>query len=434
MKFENYIARRTIFSGKKNLTKLILKIAYASVGLSVAVMILSTTMINGFKHEISKKIFGFWGHIDITNSNMTRGYDMIPFEKTVAFYDALNQIKEPISYKAAKTRFGTEIDGAFSEKKTKGAIDFVRSYLIVPGIINTRNDFEGGLLKGADKDFHWKQMNQYIIAGDTIVYEENKPNEQAVISSILAKRIGLEIGSKFLVHFIQNKQEIKKRFVVSGIYSTGLEEYDEKFMIVDIRHLQSVLGWKENEVAGLEVYVDDIDDIDVINDYIYYDIIPDDKYAESIKTKFASIFEWLNMQDTNERLILALMLIVAIVNMITTLLILILEQTHLIGVLKSLGSTDWKIRKIFLYQASYIIVKGLAIANVLGIGLALVQKYLKLIKLDEANYFLSYAPIRFDFFEIAIINVMTIVIILLSLIIPSYLISKMNPVKALRIN
>ncbi len=434
MDYENFIAKRIIFSGKKNLTKLILKIAYATVGISVAAMILSTTIINGFKYEISKKIFGFWGHIDITNSNMSRNFDMLPIDKTASYYDSLSDLTDPIIYYTKPKIFGKTIKGDKVRNQTKGGIDFIRSYVVTPGIVTSKKEIEGAVLKGADHDFHWRMMDKYMIEGDTIEYVKDKPSSGAVISTIQAKRLGLGVGDKFIVHFIKRNDEVKKRFKVVGIYNTGMEEYDRKFVIVDIRKLQEVLHWDENEVAGFEVFLDDIDDLDVINNYIYYEIIPNNKYAETIKTKFSSIFEWLNLQDTNEALIIALMLLVAVINMISTLLILILEQTHLIGVLKSLGATNWKIRKIFLYQAWYIITKGLVMANIIGIGLALLQKYFRIIKLDEVNYFLSYVPIRFDIWNIALINLGAIVIILISLIIPSYMVSKMNPVKALRIS
>jgi len=227
-------------------------------------------------------------------------------------------------------------------------------------------------------------------------------------------------------------EQLERRFTVEGIYRTGLEEYDRQFALVDIRKIQQVLGWKENQVSGFEVFVDNIDDLDAFTNYIYFEEITNDLYAESIKEKMRAIFEWLDLQDVNEWVILGLMLVVAIINMVTALLILILERTNMIGTLKSLGAANWSIRWVFLYYAGYIILVGLFWGNLIGLGLCWLQATFGFITLDEANYYLAVAPIKINWWSVLLLNGGTLVVTLLFLIVPSYLVSRIDPVKAIR--
>jgi lipoprotein-releasing system permease protein len=242
----------------------------------------------------------------------------------------------------------------------------------------------------------------------------------------------LKVGDRFRFNYVQNQSEKPRRFTVTGIYKTGLEEYDKKFALVDIRQVQQLLGWKEDQVSGFEVFIDDLDDLEILSDYIYLEEIPGDMYAESIRSKYPAIFEWLALQDINEAVIIILMLVVGIINMITALMILILERTNMIGILKALGQTDWGIRKTFLFHAGHIILKGLLWGNILGIGFCILQKYTGLIQLSEENYYLSYAPIEINIWTILMLNIGAILVIMLFLIIPSVLVSRISPVKAIR--
>ena len=235
-----------------------------------------------------------------------------------------------------------------------------------------------------------------------------------------------------IIHFVEKGEQLKRRFKVSGVYRTGLEEYDRKFALVDIRQIQRLLGWEESQVSGFEVFIDDIDDLQPINEYIYFEELPADLYAETIREKLPEIFDWLDLQDINEVVILSLMIIVAIINMVTALMILILERTNMIGILKALGTANWGIRKIFLYYAAYIVILGLFWGNLIGIGLCLLQDRFEFITLSEENYYLSTAPIDLNFWPILLLNLGTLAITLFFLIIPSYLVTSISPVKAIR--
>jgi lipoprotein-releasing system permease protein len=242
----------------------------------------------------------------------------------------------------------------------------------------------------------------------------------------------LQLGNRLILSFVKNNVQWKRRFTIVGIYNTGLEEYDKRMALLDIDVLREVLGWLSNEVQGMEVVLDDIRDMDILADYIYYENVPDQLYVETIRSKFPSIFEWLNLQTVNERVITNLMILVGLINMATVLLILVLERTRMIGILKSLGAGQWQIRKIFLYHAAYIIISGLVAGNIAGIGLALIQKKTGIIQLDENNYYLDTAPIELDFWHIVWLNAGTFVVTLLFLVLPTYLVTRISPLKAIR--
>lgn len=429
MNFSYFIARKVALSGQKSFSRLIIRIAVIAVALSVSVMIVSTALITGFKKEISSKIFGFWGHIHITDPDINQSLlEIYPISSQQEFYPSLDTIRQ-VTYVETKTFLGREIE---RERTTKGGVRHIQTYVIKPGIIKANDEIEGIILKGIGKDFDWEFLQQYILRGKPIAFPDTSASSEILISKQTADRLKVDVGDKFVIHFVEKGEQLRRRFTVSGIYKTGLEEYDRKFALVDMRQLQQILGWKDTEVSGFEVFIDDIDDLSTLSEYIYFERLPTDLYAETIRDKFPEIFEWLELQDINEIVILVLMVIVAIINMITALLILILERTNMIGTLKALGSSNWSIRKIFLYYASYIILVGLFWGNLFGIGLSLIQKHFGVIHLDEANYYLSVAPIQLSTGALLSLNLGTLLITLTFLVIPSYLVTRISPVKAIR--
>lgn len=430
MNFPFFIAKKVAQSGEKSLSLLIIRIAVVAVALSVAVMIIATALIAGFKKEITSKIFGFWGHIHITDTDINRSLlEVYPIDKNQDFYPSLDTIG-PMEYIERKEWNGKEFD---IPRKTKGGVRHIQVFALKPGIIKSKTEMEGIILKGIGKDFDWGFMEQYILEGEPITLEDSTMSREILISQQTADRVRVGVGDRFEVHFIEKSGEsLTRRFEVKGIYKTGLEEYDRKFALVDIRQIQRLLKWSPDEISGFEVFIDDVDDLIPITEYIYFEVLPNELYADPIREKLPEIFDWLDLQDINEVVILALMVIVAIINMITALLILILERTNMIGTLKALGSSNWNIRKIFLIHAAYIIVVGLFWGNLVGIGLCVLQDQFELIKLSEANYYLSVAPIHLNFWTILVLNVGTLILTILFLILPSYLVTKISPVKAIR--
>ena len=431
MKVEYFIARKVALAGRQSFSNLIIRIAIAAIGLSVTVMIVATALITGFKNEISSKIFGFWGHIHIVNSQINRSFEAVPVSIDQDFYPSLDTIKR-VKYLDDRKFLGMQIGEELVLNETNGGIRHIQTFAHMPGIIKTKKELEGIILKGVGKDFDWENMGNYLVEGTRIGMDEEEASRDIIISEQTSRRLRVKPGDQFIVHFVVEGEQLKRRFKVAGIYKTGLEEYDRKFAIVDIRQIQQLLGWSDREVGGFEVFIDNIDDLEPINQHIYIEEIPNDLYSQTIRGKFPSIFEWLELQNINEVVIISLMLIVSIINMVTALMILILERTNMIGVLKSLGQTDWSIRKIFLYYAAYIISLGLLFGNLFGIGICLLQEKFELIQLSEADYYLSVAPIELNFWAIIALNVGTLLVTILFLVIPSYLVTSITPVKAIR--
>ena len=393
-------------------------------------MIIATSLIRGFKNEISSKIFGFWGHIHIMDTGVNNSMEAYPVDVDQIFYPYLDTISK-VTYLDNPSFMGYTFYDRMIQKETKGGISHIQVFATLPGVIRSKDEIEGIILKGIGRDFNWTNLRGYLKEGKELVLSDSISRE-IIISRQTADRLNLDVGERLVVHFIKNNQQIQKRFKVSGIYKTGLEEYDQKFAIVDIRILQQLLDWDEDQVGGFEVFIENIDDLDAINEHIYIEEIPNDLYSQTIRDKSPSIFEWLELQDINEIVILALMIVVSIINMVTALMILILERTNMIGTLKALGYTNWGIRKIFLYYAAYIICIGLFWGNLIGISICFIQDYFELIKLSEADYYLSVAPIEINWFSILGLNIGTLLITLIFLIIPSYLVTRISPVKAIR--
>lgn len=431
MKTEHFIARKMAFSADASFTKVIIKIAMAAIAISITVMILTTAIISGFKKEITNKIFGFWGHIHITDSNINRNFELTPISKDGEFVEQIKEIRN-IEYQSEVELLGVKWQGKVQTKTTYGGVKGVHPYIILPGVLSTKEHFHGILLKGIDKDYDWQKMKNFITDGQSIKFVNNQPSDDLLISKNIATKLGINVGDKVVISFVRDRVQIKKRFQVCGIYNTGLEEYDRRFGLADLAKLQEILTWSQNDVQGMEVDVDDVRDLDVIADYIYYEVLPQKYFAESIRSKFPSIFEWLSLQNINERIIIQLMILVGIINMITVLLILILERTQMIGTLKSLGMSNWGIRKIFIYNAGYIVFFGLIFGNILGLGIAYLQAHFQFIRLDEANYYLNTAPIDINYWTIIILNIATLVITVVFLVIPTVLVTRISPVKALK--
>jgi lipoprotein-releasing system permease protein len=429
MNYPFFIARKVAAEREQSFARVIIRIAIVAIVLSITVMICATSLIAGFKREISSKIFGFWGHIHITGADIYQSLlETAPIDRNQPFYPSIEKIG-PISYPVTENWLGKKIE---REYHTNGGIRHIQAIALKAGIIKSKDEIEGIILKGVGKDFDWQFLNQYLVEGKPIRHPDAEPSNDILISRQTANRLKVKIGDSFRVYFVRNGEQLARTFQICGIFKTGLEEYDRQFALCDIRRIQQLLEWREDQVAGFEVFLDDIHDLNPFSEYIYYEKLPTGLYAETIRQKFPEIFEWLDLQDINEIVILALMIIVAIINMVTALMILILERANMIGTLKSLGASNWSIRKIFLYYAGYIIVTGLFWGNVLGIGLCLIQKYGKVIKLSEENYYLSVAPIHFDFFTILALNVGTLLVTLLFLIFPSYLVTRISPVKAIK--
>ena len=417
-----FISKRLNAGGSSSFTKVIVRLGIAAVAISLCVLLVATALIGGFQHEITQKVFNFWGHIHITHVDSDRSIDAVPIDKNQAF------VKEILGIKSVEY-----MDGPERLVQSKGGVKSLHPFIHYPGILSTRTAFDGVICKGVDRSFDWKFIEEYLVAGNIFDDSTSRPyHDQCLISTIQANRLEAELGDALLLNFIIDKKQIKKRVIIQGIYDTGLEEYDKKFILVDMHLLQNVLDWRENLVSGFSIFLDDVEDLQAINEYIYIEKTPPQLYSESIKSKFPGIFEWLKLQQVNEYVLLIIMLIVAFINLSTVMIILILDRAKMIATLKSLGARTFQIMRIFIYLIGGIIIKGFLIGNLLAFVLAWLQDRYHLITLNQADYYLSYAPVQFDVPKILLINLFSFAIILVFMIVPALVISGIKPVKTLR--
>lgn len=405
MNTELFITKRLAFDSQKSFSRFIIGIATAAVTLSVTVMIVAVSLVNGFQHEITEKVYGYWGHVIITPFGFGQQYEGDrPVEK--------GQVDIPYI-------------------KNIPGVRHIQGFAYKAGIIKANNSIEGVVLKGVTADFDWSYFEHYLVRGHVFQSGDSVPNRSIVISKITAQRLEIDTGDHIEVHFIENIPRVRK-LTVTGIYNTGLAEYDERFALVDAGMIQQLNDWDSTEFSGYEIFVDNKDDIDRVNQDIYYNSLSPEVISQTIMEVNPNIFDWLELQSVNKYVIMGLMVVVAIINMITCLLILILERTNMIGMLKAMGATNQNIQKIFVYYGAYIVGVGLIIGNVLGLGLVAAQHFFGFIVLPEESYYVSVAPVQFSVGWYIAINIGTLLVCTVMLLLPSLLISRISPIKAIR--
>ncbi|WP_320815784.1 ABC transporter permease [Flavobacterium sp.] len=408
MNLEYFIAKRLITakSYKSSISSPIIKIAISAIAIGIIMMIVSVATGIGLQNKIREKVAAFNGHIVITN-----------------FDDNQSQVHtQPVT-----------INQSFYPKfKTIEGINHIQAVANKAGIIRTESSVEGIILKGVGKDYVWTNIKEYITQGRLPNYKDEL-NEEVLISEYLANRLHLKLGDKFNTFFMKESGKMPnlRNFKIVGIYNSGFQEFDASYVIGDIRHVQRINKWKKDEIGAFEVFINDFTQIKEIGDKVYKEI-PSTYNSVTIEEKFFSIFEFLKLFDFNIIIILIVMIVVATINMIVALLVLILERTQMIGILKALGANNWNIRKIFLYNAGFLISRGLLFGNLIALALLFLQKTFGIIKLNPQNYYVSEVQVDINFLHILLLNLGTIVICLLVLLIPSYIITKISPVKAIR--
>jgi lipoprotein-releasing system permease protein len=407
--FEFFIARRIIAAKdyKSSISAPIIKIAITAIAMGLIMMLVSIATGVGLQKKIREKVSAFNGDIIITNFDTNFSNDsQIPISKNQDFYPDFN-ITEGVKH--------------IQVTASKG------------GVIRTETDFEGIVVKGAGDDYDWQYFQDYLIEGSLPDFKGTL-NEDILVSQYLANRLDLQVGETVRTFFFDNegKNGFRSRgFTIKGIYNSGFQQFDEQFIIADIRHVQKLNRWDKDQIGGFELFVEDFDAINTIGNRVYEET-SSTLDTQTIRYKYYSIFEWLDLFDFNIILIIGIMILVAGINMITALLVLILERTQMIGILKALGSSDWMVRKIFLYNAMYLIGVGLFWGNLIGISLLLIQKYFKLFPLNPNTYYVSEAPIYLDISYILLLNAGTFLLCFIMLLIPSIIIAKISPVRAIR--
>ena len=412
MNLPYFIAQRLIKGRREgtSFSRPINVIAIIGIAMGLAVMILAVAILTGFKQQIRDKVVGFGANIQIMNFDSNISFETTPISDTQKFIPAIRQIP---------------------------GITHLEVFATKAGIIRTDEDIQGVVLKGIGSDFDWKYFKSNMVDGSVFTVTDTGLTNKVIISKKISNMLRLKTGDSFAMLFIQDPPRMRK-FTISGIYETSLEEFDKMYVYCDIGHIKRLNGWKNDQVSGFEVFIDDFDKLDemtsAVRDAIGYKITEEDTKFKvtNIRMKYPQIFDWLNFQDVNVIIIILLMLIVAGFNMISGLLILILEKTNMIGVLKSLGAEDITIRRIFLYQAAYLIGKGLFWGNLVGLGLAFIQLKTGVITLDPSSYYIKTVPVNLELIHILLLNAGTMAAIILMLLVPTKLISRITPVKAIR--
>jgi len=409
LNYEYFIAKRLIDSKayKSSISAPIIKIGIAAIAIGIVVMMIAIATGIGLQQKIRDKVVAFNGHVTITNYDSNNSQESVfPISINQDFYPEFKAVKGVKHVQAVATKFG---------------------------VIRTETDFEGAILKGVGTNYNWDYFNEFLIEGRVPSFEK-KYSEEVIISEYLANRLGFKLGEEFQMLFTKEDVERPPSFLkceIVGIYNSGFQDLDKQYVIGNIRHIQRMNQWEDDQIGNFEVFIDDYSEIQQKGIEIHQNL-PSLLDSQTVTEKYASIFEWIKIFDKNIYGIIGIMILVAGINMITALLVLILERTQMIGILKALGSNNWSIRKLFLYNASYLILLGLFWGNILGLGLLFAQKYLKLFPLDPSVYYVTEAPVYISASYILLLNIGTLILCLLMLLVPSYIITKISPVKAIR--
>ncbi|SFE85483.1 ABC transporter permease [Flavobacterium xueshanense] len=406
MNLEYFIAKRLITAKdyKSSISAPIIKIAISAIAIGMIMMIVSVATGIGLQQKIREKVSAFNGHIIISNyDNNQSEVTLVPISKKQDFYPKFTSVR---------------------------GVEHIQAIASKAGIIRTETTFEGIVFKGVGTDYKWDNIKEYIVEG-RIPNNKGKLNEEVVISQFIANRLNLKVGDAFNTFFMKEKGYNLRYFDVVGIFNSGFQEFDATYIIGDIRHMQRINKWTPDQIGAFEIFVDDFNAIESIGEQVYAQTAST-LDTKTIIEKYSYIFEWLQLFDFNIFVILVVMILVATINMVVALLVLILERTQMIGILKALGANNWLVRKIFLYNAFYLIVRGLFWGNLIGISLLLIQQQFGIIQLPPENYYVNQAPVYLNWGYILLLNLLTVTVCFLILLIPSYIITKISPVKAIR--
>ena len=404
MNLPNFISRRISQGAKGSFSNTINRIAIVSIALGLSSLLLAFMVLGGFKQKIKEKIFDFNGHLVVTKYVRSSIVDDYPISLKTDFYQ--------------------------NWQKDYPFIRHVQQYATKPALLKTDEEVLGIVLKGVDQAFDTARFNKNIIDGSFPEIPEEGYSRQILISNMLANQLLLKIGDKVLIYFVQDPPRYRN-VTVSGIYETGLEEFDQQLIFGDIGLIRRINNWPDSLSGGLEVFVDNIENLNAIEDQLF-DEIDYNLYVDKVTDKYIQLFDWLSLIDVNVQIFLFLILFVAGFNMISILIILILERVQMIGIMSAMGSSNSLIRRIFFYNGLRLIAQGMIIANIVGIGLALIQQKFKIIALDPENYYMDAVPIDISLAEVLGLNLVCLVIVGLALFIPLAIINRIKPINSIR--
>jgi len=403
-----FIAKRLSFSKQQSFSRFIIRLSVSATAVGVAAMIITLCFVNGFQQTVSEKVFSFWGHIRVQQ------YE--PDKSMVA--EEVPIIKNELVLSTIK--------------KTKG-VTIVQSFATKSAVIEKNKNIEGILLKGVESDYDSTTLKPYLIEGKWLNFIDSNYSKEIILSKQLAIALSIKINDTINIYFISGEDGARtyRKLKVIGIYKTGIEEYDKLFAVGDIRLIQKINNWNNNQIGGFEIFINNYHNADSLNMQLL-NTLPTEWMSRTIQSIYPNIFDWLSIQDVNRNVVFIIMAIVAVINLITCLLILILERTKMIGVLQSIGASNKTIVAIFLYYASVIAAVGISVGFLVGTGICLLQKYTGFISLDEESYYVSKAPIAIIWWQLGAVCAATFIVCFIVLIIPALLVKKIKPISALQ--
>jgi lipoprotein-releasing system permease protein len=403
-----HIAKRIAFNKQQSFSRFIIRLSVAATAVSITAMIITLAFVNGFQEKVADKIFGFWGHIRVQKYDAGKSLisEELPLTKNTAVENSMATTPGVVSYQSFATK---------------------------SAVLESNKEIEGVLIKGIEKNENHTALKQFLVAGRWIHFTDSLYSKETIVSDAVAKQLQIKINDTIKVHFVATNSDAQKTYrklVVVGFYHTGIDEYDKLFMIADINLIRRINNWEPNQIGGYEVFIDQYQNINAVSSTLS-NALPSEWMSKSIKEVYPNIFDWLDIQDVNRNVVFVVMGIVALINLITCLLILMLERTNMIGLLKSMGATNWTIQKIFIVYASFITLAGVGFGLVIGLGICFLQQATGFITLDEASYYISVAPVKIIGWQVAAVCAGTTVVCFVSLFLPTLLIPKISPVKAI---
>jgi lipoprotein-releasing system permease protein len=403
-----HIAKRIAFNKQQSFSRFIIRLSVVATAVSIIAMIITLAFVNGFQEKVADKIFGFWGHIRVQKYETGKSLisEELPLTKNKAIEEIIAATTGVVSYQSFATK---------------------------SAVLESNTEIEGVLIKGIEKNENHSALKKFLVKGRWMDFTGSMYSKETIVSDAVAKQLQIKINDTIKVHFVSTNADAQKTYrklVVVGFYHTGIDEYDKLFMIADINLIRRINNWESDQIGGYEVFVDQYQQLDTISSGLS-NALPSEWMSKSIKEIYPNIFDWLDIQDVNRNVVFIVMGIVALINLITCLLILMLERTNMIGLLKSMGATNWTIQKIFILYASFITLAGVGFGLIIGVGICLFQQATGFITLDEASYYITVAPIKIIWWQVAAVCAGTSIVCFISLFLPTLLIPKVSPVKAI---